>query len=340
MLTRLLELLVCPACKQEFSLKTHLAKGQNIISGLLICPCGKEYRITNSIPRILPNSPQADYAVKSKDSFEYMQSWTKKSFGYQWSIFKNMSEKFEDNFLSYIYPMQKTAFKGKLGLDAGCGFGRHIFYAARFGAEMVGIDLSSAIDSTYENTKHLPNIHLVQCDIYNLPFRKESFDFVYSIGVLHHLPNPEAGFKNLSYLLKKNASILVWVYSSTRRFTNFLIEVLRKITRILPLRLILFLSFIMACLDWGFFILPYKLLVKLRIPQRFINLIVFARIRLYAQYPFEVSWADWFDRLSPPIRFYYNEQELRKWFENMKMGKIKVSQTGLYGWRGYGEREK
>ena len=169
--------------------------------------------------------------------------------------------------------------------------------------------------------------------------KKEIFDFIYSIGVLHHLPDPEAGFKSLLYLLKKKSPIFIWVYSSTRKFTIFFIEALRKITRILPLRLILIVSFIMACFDWAFFILPYKVMLKLNLPQDLLNRIVFPRIRLYAQYPFEVSCADWFDRLSPPIRFYYNADEVRQWFKNMKMGNIKISETGLYGWRGYGERK-
>ena len=336
---KLLKLLVCPVCKQEFNVEAHLSEGTNIMEGQLICPCGKKYPIVNSIPRILPDAFN-ESPVKSRASFDYIQTWTKKSFGYQWRIFKKMSDKFEDNFLNYIYPIEKSFFKGKLGLDAGCGFGRHIFYAARFGAEMVGIDLSEAIDATYQNTKHLPNVHLVQCDIYNLPFKEESFDFIYSIGVLHHLPDPEAGFRCLFYLLKKKFPIFIWVYSSTRKLANFAIEAIRRVTRILPLRVILIVSFVMAFFDWAFLIFPYKLMLKLKIPQTFLKRIVFSRIRLYAQYPFEVSCADWFDRLSPPIRFYYNADEVRRWFENMKMSNIMVSETGLYGWRGYGERQE
>ncbi len=338
MLPRLLELLVCPICKLEFTLENYLSEGENIIRGLLICSCGKRYPIINSVPRILSDTFNMSSAT-SRVLLDQKQFQTKKSFGYQWRIFKKMSDGFEDNFLNYIYPIKKSFFKGKLGLDAGCGFGRHIFYAAQFGAEMVGIDFSESIDSAYQNTKHLSNVHLVQCDIYSLPFKEEIFDFIYCIGVLHHLPDPEVGFKSLFRFLKKKAPLLIWVYSRRRKFTNFCIEAIRKMTRILPLKVILVISFIMAYFDWVFFVLPYKFMLKLKLPKKIIDRITFPRIRLYAQYPFEVSCADWFDRLSPPIRFYYDADEVRQWFVNMKMNNIKVSETGLYGWRGYGERQ-
>jgi len=328
MLLRLLDFLVCPICKNSLKLAVRLKEEENIVQGFLICPCGKSYPIVNSIPRILPEA-----SFSNAD-----QCRTMETFGFQWNIFNKMSSKFEDNFLNYIYPVKKDFFNGKLGLDAGCGFGRHIFYAAQFGAEMIGMDLSSAIDSTYANTKNFKNIHLVQCDIYNLPFKKETFDFIYSIGVLHHLPDPEKGFKSLAPFLKKDASIFVWVYSKRRKFANFIIETFRKLTRKLPLKLIFFVSYLLAFLEWVLLIMPYKMIRALGVPQKFADKIFFARIRLYSQYPFQVSCADWFDRLSPPIRFYYNCEELKQWFEGVKLVNIIISETGLYGVRGYGEK--
>ncbi len=339
MVARLLEILVCPLCKSKFSVKSSVTSGAHIVEGLLLCRCGMKFPIINSIPRILPGFIERP-SVSKTDVFEKKQALTKKSFGYQWMIFKKMSPAFENNFMNYIYPIKKSFFIGKLGLDAGCGFGRHIYYAAQFGAEMVGIDLSEAIDSTYHNTKHLANVHLVQCDIYNLPFRKEVFDFIYSIGVLHHLPDPEAGFKSLLPYLKKKSPVFIWVYSNKRKLTNFLIESLRKMTLRLPLKVILCISFFMAFIEWAILILPYKMMQKLKIPQSVLNKAVFARIRLYAQYPFQVSCADWFDRLSPPIRFYYSGDEIRQWFKNIGADNIFVSETGLYGWRGYGEKQE
>ena len=241
------------------------------------------------------------------------------------------------NFLNYIYPVKPQFFEGKIGLDAGCGFGRHLFYAAEFGAEMIGVDLSEAVEAAYRNTKHLPNVHIIQADIYNLSFRDNSFDFIYSIGVLHHLPDPKEGFKSLLPLLKSGGAIFIWVYSTARPGLNYLIELIRKVTTKIPYKPLKYLCFLAASLEWILLIKPYKILSTKSISKNLINHIAPSRIKLYAQYPFQVSYADWFDRLSAPIRFYYSEDDIRQWFEEANLRNIIVSPTGAYGWRGFGE---
>ena len=62
------------------------------------------------------------------------------------------------------------------------------------------------------------------------------------------------------------------------------------------------------------------------------------RLRLYAKYPFQVCWADWFDRLAAPVRFYYDAEAIQGWLDRANLYRQRVSATGLFGWRGYGER--
>ena len=63
---------------------------------------------------------------------------------------------------------------------------------------------------------------------------------------------------------------------------------------------------------------------------------VFERIKVYGNYPFQVAYADWFDRLSPPLRFYYDKPDIEKWFKDAGLEDIRVTPTGFYGWRGFG----
>ena len=63
------------------------------------------------------------------------------------------------------------------------------------------------------------------------------------------------------------------------------------------------------------------------------------RLRLYTHYPFQVVYADWFDRFAAPIRFYYDEHDLAGWVSRAKLTHTSISATGLFGWRAYGERE-
>jgi SAM-dependent methyltransferase len=266
---------------------------------------------------------------------EQLRGRTRKSFGYQWTEFGEMKEQFRADFLNYIHPVDVDFFPGKRGLDAGCGFGRHLYYAATFGANMTGLDFSRAHPRAREVTRPLPNVRLVQGDILSPPFERASFDFVYCLGVLHHTVDPEAGFQALRSLVRPGGSIFVWVYSKSRRWTNHLLEFTRRVTSRLPFGATRLLSWIGAAVDTVGFIWPYRALRAI-LGDR-IDRYTLPRIRVYARYPFQVRYADWFDRLSAPIRFYYDGDDLQGWATRAGLVNVRISQTGLYGWRLYGE---
>lgn len=271
------------------------------------------------------------------NKFNSIQRKTQHTFGFQWVNFSQMSCDFRENFLNYINPVTPDFFKGKLGLDAGCGFGRHIYNAALFGAKMVGMDFSNAIESSRRNTRMLKDVYLVKGDIYNPPLTENAFDFVYCIGVLHHLPDPEKGFCSLLRLVKNDGSIFIWVYSDSRKLINKLLECVRIFTTRMPLALLKIICFILAMLDY-LVICFFKLFSKTGFLNKFLNRITFRRVKIYMRYPFQVIFADWFDRLSAPIRFYYNENDLKGWAKRAGLKKVVISPTGNYGWRLYGEK--
>ena len=269
------------------------------------------------------------------DNAETLRARTRRSFGYQWTEFGEMTDQFRDDFLNYIDPVTPEFFVGKRGLDAGCGFGRHMYHAARFGARMVGLDFSRAIDRAHAITQGLPTVRLIQGDILQPPFASQSFDFVYSLGVLHHTVNPEAGFQALRQLVRPGGAIFVWVYSNSRTWTNRALETARAITSRLPLTVTRALSLSGAIVDTVGFIWPYKVAHRMFGPR--VDSLTLPRVRVYARYPFQVCYADWFDRLSAPIRFYYDGADLQGWAERAALVNVRISQTGLYGWRLYGE---
>jgi len=102
--------------------------------------------------------------------------------------------------------------EGKLVLEGGSGSGRFMQIARRFGGEVVGLDLSLAVDGAFRTLGRDPKAHLVQGDILAPPFKRSSFDFVYSIGVLHHTESAKRGFLSLAKLLKQQGRIAIWVY--------------------------------------------------------------------------------------------------------------------------------
>jgi SAM-dependent methyltransferase len=199
------------------------------------------------------------------------------------------------------------------------------------------MDFSAAAAQAFRNVGSLSRAHVVQGDIFRPPFRRGAFDFIYSIGVLHHLPDPEAGFRSLLPFLKPGGAVLVWVYSKSRRWTNTLLEAVRRGTSRLPFGPLKALSFLGAAMDWTFFIGPYKAAVACGPLRPLAERVMFPRIKLYARYPFQVAYADWFDRLAAPVRFYYDEGDLRGWAERAGLREVRISPTGDYGFRLYGE---
>jgi SAM-dependent methyltransferase len=349
---RLLDWLACPACAGTFDVTAFEKNGEEVVEGLLTCACGAVFPIVTGIPRLLDEAFDLfpDFAARHRDRLPPSRRTaaanaavesirrTRESFGYQWTEFSEMAIDFRQNFLEYIDPVQPEFFRGKLGLDAGCGFGRHIFNAAKFGAEMVGVDVSAAIDSTRKNTEHLPNVHLVQADLYRLPFRRGVFDFAYSIGVLHHLPDPEKGFQQLVSLVRPGGSVFVWVYSKKRRVVNAILESVRAVTTRLPPPVQKAVSFAAAVVDWFGFVVPYRAISRLPLVGPVARRFALPRLKVYGEYPFQVAWADWFDRLAAPIRFYYNGDDLTGWLQRSRLSRTTISPTGLFGWRAYGER--
>src|SRR5256885_11206967 len=87
---------------------------------------------------------------------------TSAAFGWQWREFVELYDEYEAQFLDWIDPIQPEFFRDKAVLDAGCGNGRHAFYAARYEArDVVAMDLSDAVDTAYENIGKMPNAHVV-----------------------------------------------------------------------------------------------------------------------------------------------------------------------------------
>src|SRR4051812_5987726 len=200
---RLLEHLACPLCGTPFEL--HDPTGDDEVeTGELECGGGHRFPVTRGVPRLTPPDLSID------------QRRTADAFGWQWQHFVEMYPRYEEQFLDWIHPLEPADFAGKLVLDAGCGIGRHAYFAAKYGAkEVIAIDLSGAVETARSVLREFPNAHVVQGDLLRPPFpRREAaeFDLVYSIGVIHHLPVPADGIRSLAELLDPSGMLAVWVY--------------------------------------------------------------------------------------------------------------------------------
>jgi len=116
--------------------------------------------------------------------------------------------------MRFILDLERHPVEGKTVLEVGIGVGGVADYMAREeGCELVGMDLGYAVDVAYKHFGHNPFLHIVQASAFAPPFRAETFDFVYSFGVLHHTYSTQAAFKSIARLPKKNGRAYIWVYS-------------------------------------------------------------------------------------------------------------------------------
>ena len=214
---KLLGILVCPECKSEL---ITASTGDDIIDGTLDCrQCDKQFLVSNGIPRFVEPDNYAS------------------SFGYQWTLFrKEQIDTHNGTTLSADRFWSETGWtseqiKGKWVLDAGCGAGRFLDAASKSGGEIVGIDISSAIDAAKDNLEGRENVHFIQASIYELPFREQTFDFCYCIGVIQHTPDPEESLRSIAKMVKHDGELAVTIYPRkpwTKLFSKYWLRPLTK----------------------------------------------------------------------------------------------------------------
>ncbi|MGA8509758.1 MAG: class I SAM-dependent methyltransferase [Candidatus Sulfotelmatobacter sp.] len=205
-----LAILRCLACQATLDQRAD---------GLVCAGCTMRYPALNGVVRFV-------------DAQKYSSS-----FGFQWKLHARTQLDDATSHRSENAFCRRTGFRpedlaGKLVLDVGCGMGRFAEVATRWGAHVVGIDLSLAAEVAAQNLA-ARNATIFQADVFQLPFAPGSFDFIYSIGVLHHTPNCEQAVKVLPKLLKPGGRIAVWLYSSYNPWYR-MSDVYRKVTRRMP----------------------------------------------------------------------------------------------------------
>lgn len=135
-------------------------------------------------------------------------------FGYQWNEltgdYRYTSNRHFAQFLRLGLPLKE--FKNKLVLDAGCGMGRLVDFYIESAKLVVGVELSDAILSASRNLLRYKNFVPLQSTIDNLPCKSNSFDIVYSWGVVHHTVSPQNTLQELWRVVKPGGLLVVWVY--------------------------------------------------------------------------------------------------------------------------------
>jgi SAM-dependent methyltransferase/uncharacterized protein YbaR (Trm112 family) len=325
--TELLDYLLCPSCASSLEAHAEASDGDEIVTGHLTCTgCETSYAIDAGVPRM----------NVAMDGLER----TKQTFSYEWHAHKDgtLEESetlwgltLEDDwdYFSEATNLTDGDLDGKVVLDAGCGSGRLTRQMAEHGAGVViGVDMIDAVDGAFERSRDLPNVHIVQGNIFELPLRKRSFDLVWSNGVIHHTPDAKRAHEALTEMVKPHGLMYVWVYAkrfNPFRFTKDVLDFLR-VTR-----------------------LPEPVLMKVAKAFAHISIAILGlwrRVRSLKPFRPRTRWGErsirertvdelyltWFDALSPEFDSRHTETEVIGWYQRLgftQIGTIEEPKVGV-----------
>jgi SAM-dependent methyltransferase len=313
---------------------TESADDGHVMIGTLTCTgCAISYQILGGIPRFMPQA--------ISDSV----SKTVRGFGYEWTQYDSVLQETQfsnaETFLDFIAPVNEAFIQGKSVLDAGCGMGRFTRLSVQLGAKfVVGVDLSNAVEAAFNHTRQLENVLIIQADIFALPLKAE-FDYSFSVGVLHHTPDPRKAFDSLVRTIRPGGSISTWVYG--RENNGWIIHILNpirhNITSKLPLSVLRVLAYGLAIPMYlatkGIYrpVGQQKQLTGLRK-----RLFYFEYLYFLSQFDFNAQSSVIFDHLVPEIAYYIAHDDFARWFSENHLESVVISDRAKNSWRGFGTK--
>jgi SAM-dependent methyltransferase len=296
--TELLSLVRCPRCRSGL-LTVAIEPG----SALLCRSCSAEVPIVDGIPRLAGE----------------LESYSA-SFGRQWNRYDVLRPEEDEATFLVKTGITPAELRDRLVLDAGCGGGRYARLVGSHGAKVIGVDLSSAVVRASRMCEGLPTVAILQADLLDLPLADGAFDLVYSIGVLHHTPNPRRAFAEIARKVKPGGRLAVWLYRRNTLAQEWLNSGLRSVTKRLPARVLE-----PVCAGMG-------VLGSIPILNRMLN-----KIANFSSHPdWTLRVCDNFDWYAPRYQSHHTIDELKSWFQEEgfeNLVELEPSKNGhLYNW--------
>lgn len=212
---------------------------KNVVNGSLLNPDGTSYPIVDGIPRFIEIHDSA-------------QQQTADSFGFKWNQENTFSSaEMQNQYDSWLLPKynfaNREAAEQYFGsrhriLDAGCGAGlaANLWLRPNWrtasDAMWVGLDISTAVDIAQKRLGYIEGTHFVQGDILHPPFVSDSFDTIFSEGVLHHTSSTRAAIESLSRLLCIGGEMLFYVYRKKGPIREFTDDYIRELVSVMSPR--------------------------------------------------------------------------------------------------------
>jgi SAM-dependent methyltransferase len=237
---------------------------------------------------------------------------TAQAFATSWNNLPQGSVYTFEQFEEWVAPLTKSDFEGKSIIELGCGNASLLVHTVRWNPKSItGVDLGDSVQTAKKNLKStgFKNHTVAQADLteYQTP---EGFDVAYCIGVIHHLKEPEVGFKALLKNTKSGGRFHGWVYAKEgNAIVIYLVDPLRKIASKLPWW---FTKYLLATPLSALFY-AYTQLVT-RTPFHFLPLYSYCRWIVKRDFLFFRHVA--FDQLVTPQTAYITKATIETWLQD------------------------
>ncbi|MCO6431886.1 MAG: class I SAM-dependent methyltransferase [Deltaproteobacteria bacterium] len=228
--------------------------------------------------------------------------------------------------------LQLPEITGTRVCEVGSGNGRFLKILSKYASEVVGIEPSDAINVSQAFTKEIPNVRHLKAAVENLGemagnsehgFLLGEFDYVFCIGVLHHLPHPIEALANMRKILNNKGRLIVWVYGKEGNEAYLRIfRPIRAVTVRLPHRLLLWCSWPLAltarCYGWLCRLIPLPLHSYFR--------------RVLNRCSWKTLVMNVYDQLNPRIANYWSRSEIEALFRAAGFNQLRFFHRHGYSW--------
>lgn len=299
-----------------------------------------EYKYPIQKQIIISGKTIASFVTENENNLDEK---TVKSFGEEWKKFNSFSDE-EINVpgAEYFDLVNDSILNSEsICLDVGCGTGRWTWYVSNKVKFIEAIDPSEAVFSAVELLKDKKNTRVTQAAVDNIPFEDESFDFVFSLGVLHHIPDTLDAMGKCVAKVRQGGYFLVYLYyklenrSIAYRALFHISNLLRKGISKLPAKAKTTICDIMAVCLYMPFVMVGKLLIKLKLHRIAMKL----PLHYYTNKTFTIIRNDSLDRFGTPLEQRFTKKQIREMMEKCGLSEVFFSSKPPY-WHGIGKKTK
>jgi SAM-dependent methyltransferase len=265
-------------------------------------------------------------SISRKKTALSIQKGSPDRFGYEWGAYSKMVPQYEEQFRRWTTLIPKTSWEGASFLDVGCGMGRNSYWPLQYGASRgVSIDVDErSLEAARSNLSQFSNVEVRNVSAYEIPDR-DTFDIVFSIGVIHHLEHPQLALQKMVQAARPGGGVLIWVYGyeNSEWVVKFFNPFRTLLFSKLPVSVTHALSIVPTAFLWVFLRMGLGRIAYFKLLRTF----SFSHLRSIV-----------FDQMLPHIAHYWRREEVEDLMKQAGLSDIQLSPVNDMSWCALGKK--